>query len=73
MIGGDFGSVVQLRAYPVTPDAGAFGPRMADWNEAYGRFFDFPGNPHKPARTSFPVTALPGNRTIEVEIITVSP
>jgi enamine deaminase RidA (YjgF/YER057c/UK114 family) len=61
---------VQLRAYPVVGDD--FSGGMSQWNEAYDRFFNLPGlNPHKPARTAFPVTALPMERKIEIEIIAV--
>lgn len=70
-IGLDFDATVHLRAYPVVGEA--FSAKMADWNQAYGRFFALPINPHKPARTSFPVTALPGQRAIEVEILTIGP
>lgn len=70
--GASLGRAVMLRAYPVVGDD--FRGQFAEWNEAYGRFFNVAGlNPHKPARTAFPVTALPGGRRIEVEIVTVEP
>lgn len=65
-----FGDVVQLRAYPVVSDA--FRKNFDLWNEAYGRFFNHPKlNPHKPARTAFPVISLPRESAIEVEVIAV--
>ncbi len=68
--GADFGDAVQLRAYPMVGDA--FRRELAQWNEAYGRFFDHPKlNAHKPARTAFPVSALPRGTRIEIELITV--
>ncbi|MCC5841939.1 MAG: hypothetical protein JJT96_17625 [Opitutales bacterium] len=70
-LGLDFDATVHLRAYPVVGEA--FSAKMGDWNQAYGRFFALPVNPHKPARTSFPVTALPGQRAIEVEILAIGP
>ncbi|HEY0944063.1 MAG TPA: RidA family protein [Opitutaceae bacterium] len=68
--GAGLGDVVQLRAYPVVGDA--FRKNFDRWNEAYGRFFNHPKlNPHKPARTAFPVPALPRGAAIEVEVIAV--
>jgi enamine deaminase RidA (YjgF/YER057c/UK114 family) len=68
--GAGFGDVVQLRAYPFVGDS--FRRNFELWNEAYGRFFNHPKlNPHKPARTAFPVTALPRDALIEVEVIAV--
>jgi enamine deaminase RidA (YjgF/YER057c/UK114 family) len=68
--GADFSDVVQLRAYPVVGDN--LRGQLALWNEAYGRFFDHPKlNAHKPARTAFPISALPRGVAIEIELITV--
>lgn len=68
--GATFGDVVQLRAYPVVGDA--FRKNLDLWNEAYGRFFNHPKlNAHKPARTAFPVLALPRDAAIEIELISV--
>lgn len=68
--GAGFGDAVQMRAYPVVGDA--LRRELALWNEAYGRFFDHPKlNAHKPARTAFPVDALPRGVRIEIELITV--
>ena len=62
------GDTVQLRAYPVVGND--FRKNMAQWNEAYARFFNIAKlNPHKPARTSFPLVALPRNTLIEIEVI----
>lgn len=68
--GTSFADAVQMRSYPVVGDD--FTGQFALWNEAYARFFNLPGlNPHKPARTAFPVPSLPQDRRIEIEIITV--
>jgi len=68
--GTSLADTIYLRAYPVVGDD--FPGNFARWNEAYSRFFNLPGiNPHKPARTAFPVTALPMGKQIEVEILAV--
>ncbi len=69
-VGVSLGDTVFLRGYPVVGDD--YPGNFARWNEAYSRFFNLPGiNPHKPARTAFPVTALPMGKQIEVEILAV--
>jgi enamine deaminase RidA (YjgF/YER057c/UK114 family) len=68
--GTSLADTIYLRAYPVVGDD--FPGNFARWNEAYSRFFNLPGiNPHKPARTAFPVTSLPMGKQIEVEILAV--
>jgi enamine deaminase RidA (YjgF/YER057c/UK114 family) len=59
---------LHLRAYPVVGDA--FRPAFDAWNEAYGRFFHHARlNPHRPARTAFPVPALPRGRLILISAV----
>jgi enamine deaminase RidA (YjgF/YER057c/UK114 family) len=68
--GTSLANTVYLRAYPVVGDD--YPGNFARWNEAYSRFFNLPGiNPLKPARTAFPVTALPQAKQIEIEILAV--
>ncbi|HEY0965867.1 MAG TPA: Rid family hydrolase [Opitutaceae bacterium] len=68
--GVSLGDTIFLRGYPVVGDD--YPGNFARWNEAYGRFFNLPGiNPHKPARTAFPVTTLPQDKQIEIEILAV--
>lgn len=63
---------LHLRAYPIVGDT--FRPAFDAWNEAYSRFFHHPRlNPHRPARTAFPVPALPRGRLIEIETLAVGP
>lgn len=62
--------VVALRAYFQIENS--FGADFQAWNQAYKRFFDHPKlNAEKPARTAFPVTAIPGAGVLEVEVIAV--
>lgn len=67
-----FKDVVFLRAY-VVPGAGGSVDREG-WTEAYTTFFNNPGQPHKPARTTIPVHSLPNpDSKIEIDVIAVAP
>lgn len=66
----DFKDVVFLRAY-VVPEADGSVDR-AGWTEAYTQYFNNPQQPHKPARTTIPVAALPRpDLKIEIDVIAV--
>jgi enamine deaminase RidA (YjgF/YER057c/UK114 family) len=64
--------IVFLRAY-VVPEADGNVDRKG-WSEAYATYFNTPDNPHKPARTTIAVRALPRPfYKIEVEAIAAIP
>lgn len=64
--------VAFLRAY-VVPDADGSFDRKG-WGEAYTTYFNNPGQPHKPARTTIAVHSLPRpNWKIEIDVIAVAP
>lgn len=68
--GHSLGDVLTLRCYPVVGTS--FRANLALWNEAYGRFFNHAQlNPLKPARTSFPLSALPRGAANQIEVIAV--
>jgi enamine deaminase RidA (YjgF/YER057c/UK114 family) len=67
-----FKDVVFLRAY-IVPDAAGLIDR-AGWSEAYQTCFNHPGQPHKPARTTISVAALPGpGQKIAIDVIAAGP
>jgi len=70
--GASFRDVVFLRAYLVP---GADGSVDRDgWNAAYTTFFNNPGQPHKPARVTIPVSSLPkSDSKIAIDLIAVVP
>lgn len=68
VVGMDFESVFQLRAYLNIQDS--FRVEFGKWNQAYRRFFDHSKlNATKPVRTAFPIENLPGDALIEIELI----
>ncbi len=70
--GVSFKDVTFLRAY-VVPEADGTIDR-AGWGEAYTTFFNNPGQPHKPARTTIAVHSLPRpDWKIEIDVIAAVP
>jgi enamine deaminase RidA (YjgF/YER057c/UK114 family) len=46
----------------------------AGWGEAYGKYFNNPANPHKPARTTIAVYSLPKPEwKVEIDVIAAAP
>jgi enamine deaminase RidA (YjgF/YER057c/UK114 family) len=69
--GADFKDVVFLRAYIPSAD-GRFD--LAGWQDAYGTFFNTPQQPHKSARTTIAVQALPNPAwKIAIDAVAVVP
>jgi enamine deaminase RidA (YjgF/YER057c/UK114 family) len=67
-----FKDVVFLRAYVVPNADGEFD--RAGWSAAYGQYFNNPTQPHKPARTTIPVTSLPSPEwNIAIDVVAVAP
>jgi enamine deaminase RidA (YjgF/YER057c/UK114 family) len=61
-----------LRAYVVPSADGNFD--HAGWSAAYGQYFNNPMQPHKPARTTIPVTSLPSPEwNIVIDVVAVAP
>jgi len=70
--GMSFKDVTFLRAY-IVPEADGSLDR-AGWGEAYTTFFNNPGQPHKPARTTIAVHSLPNPAwKIEIDVIAAAP
>jgi enamine deaminase RidA (YjgF/YER057c/UK114 family) len=68
----DFKDVVFLRAYVVPGTGGAID--WAGWTAAYQTYFNNPQQPHKPARTTLAVDALPDpSAKIEIDLIAAAP
>jgi enamine deaminase RidA (YjgF/YER057c/UK114 family) len=67
-----FKDVVFLRAYVVPNADGNFD--RAGWSAAYGQYFNNATQPHKPARTTIPVTSLPNPEwNIAIDVVAVAP
>jgi len=67
-----FKDVIFLRCYLVPEADGKMDSK--GWGEAYGKYFNNPTNPHKPARTTIAVHSLPRPEwKVEIDVIAAAP